>query len=78
MDKLVERWVAIPQQQRYAAVVGIVVLIVGGYWYLFHSSATETLAKLNRDKLELVQKRRSVASVRSVVQPAAARPQRSP
>lgn len=57
MDKLVERWVAIPQQQRYAAVVGIVVLIVGGYWYLFHSSATETLAKLNRDKLELVQKR---------------------
>ncbi len=58
MERLVEQWADIPQNQRYAIVIALAVVIVGGYWYFFHTAAVKQLASAQYELRELSQKKR--------------------
>lgn len=58
MERLVEQWADIPQNQRYAIVLGLVIAIVGGYWYFFHTAAVKKLENAESELLRLSQEKR--------------------
>ncbi|MEM6731631.1 MAG: type 4a pilus biogenesis protein PilO, partial [Myxococcota bacterium] len=57
MDKLVEQWAGIPQQQRYGIAIGLVIVIIGGYWYFFHTDSVRKLEQQQKTLLKLSQER---------------------
>jgi len=58
VERLVEQWANLPQNQRYAIIFGVVLLIVGGYWYFFHTDTTRRLDRAQNKLRKLSQEKR--------------------
>lgn len=57
MEKLIEQYAALPQQQRLAAAGLLIVALIGGYWYFVHQDETKKLTMLEKQYRDLDQER---------------------
>ncbi len=57
MDDILAKYAKIPVRQRLLAFVGILVLLVGGFWFLFYADQAEKLDRLKQQFMKLENER---------------------
>lgn len=57
MEKLIERWSKLPPKQRYAAIAGVIVALMVGYYFLYHTEQVDKLQRLEQQHMSLENQR---------------------
>ena len=57
MEEILEKYAKVPKQQRYAAIVGVLIVTIGGYYWLMHRPKVQHLQE-RQQKYEQLEKER--------------------